>query len=336
MMRKFFVTLMTSMMGFSAAFAFWPEAADSNFEVGVGYRRDNFKWETRADAESASASESTLIADGVASKLHWKNLNIWQIQASGKYVTCDNLYFRGYFDYGWVTSGKVRNDNFAEVASTESPDSFTEVSFDNGSRKAKGGHVYDVNLAIGYQFRLCDDSISLTPVLGYAWNGQHLELKHGDDSSSTSSSILPLASSSSSNSHSKYNARWNGPFIGLDFDYRFCCEWSLYATYEFHWARYHAHAHWDLRPDLLDGFDHRAHSAHGNLASIGVKWDFCECWTVSLEGQFQCFRAKHGKDKAKISELSAGDIETKCFLYTPLRNVEWNSAAISLNVGMMF
>lgn len=332
MMRKFFVTLMTSMMGFTAAFAFWPEAADSNFEVGVGYRRDNFEWETRADD---SSSESSIIGDGFRSKLHWKDLNIWQIQASGKYVTCDNLYFRGYFDYGWVTDGKVRNDNEILVDSVTAPDSFTSVSFDNESSKTKGGHVYDVNLAIGYQFRLCDNSFAITPVLGYAWNGQHLDFKRGDEST-TADDTSSSSSSSVNNLHSKYKARWNGPFIGLDFDYRFCCEWSLYATYEFHWARYHARGDWNLRTDLLDGFEQHSDEAHGSLGLIGIRWDFCECWTASIEGRFQCFTAKHGKDKAKIAELSAGDIETRCFLYTPTRDIKWDSASISLNVGMMF
>ena len=45
-MRKFAVTLMTSLLSCSAASAFWPEATDSSLEVGVGYRQDRLEWKT--------------------------------------------------------------------------------------------------------------------------------------------------------------------------------------------------------------------------------------------------------------------------------------------------
>src|ERR1700719_1276105 len=103
-MHNLSVTLVTSLLSCSAAFAFWPEAVDSNLEIGVGYRRDSCKWTARADtaASDSSSSSNTSVADsfafgtlpntGVRSELKWKNLRIWQIEARGNYVTCDNIY----------------------------------------------------------------------------------------------------------------------------------------------------------------------------------------------------------------------------------------------------
>lgn len=335
MRNKFFVTLMASLFSCSAAFAFWAEAADSSFDIGGGYRNDRFKWETRADFTSASEATNQEV---LKSKLNWRNLNIWQIEARGKYVTCDNLYIRGMFDYGWITKGKVRDSDFVITRGSSSDSSSSdsdlvssgsEEEFIRSRSGGKRGHVYDANIAVGYQFQLCDDSLALSPVIGYSWNGQHLEIKNGHNCIPVSTSIENL--------HSKYHARWNGPFLGIDADYRFSCDWSLFATYEFHWAHYHAKAHWNLRTDLVDGrFHHSARNGYGNLVNLGIKWDFCECWTASLIGQWQGWFARHGKDRATLIELELGDVELTTVVSTPLRHVEWQSGSISLDVGMVF
>src|SRR5262249_13096307 len=133
-----------------------------------------------------------------------------------------------------------------------------------------------------------------------------------------------------------YNTRWNGPWIGVDLDYKFTCDWSLFAAYEFHWANYHAKARWDQRTDIVGGFNHRSRKAYGSVFVGGVMWDFCECWTAALVGQWRWFTARHGTDKALLTEGSAGDVSTACFLYTPLKHVDWQSASVSIDVGMMF
>lgn len=334
MRNKIFVTLMASMFSCSAALAFWPEAADSSFDLGFGYRNDSFKWETHA----ITTVPPSTTAVGLKSKLHWKNLNIWQIEARGKYVTCDNVYLRGVFDYGWITSGKVTDSDFistgsiSEVSSSDTSfaNSFSGSNEDEFSRSHahSKGHVYDANIAIGYQFQLCDDSLALSPVVGYGWNGQHLELKNGRQEIPASESIDDL--------HSKYHARWNGPFLGVDLDYRFSCDWSIFATYEFHWARYHARANWNLRSDLIDGFSQHAKNGYGNVVSLGFKWDFCECWTASLIGQWQGWYAKRGRDVAKIAEVDIGDVEVTTYVSSHLRNVRWQSGSIMFDLGMIF
>lgn len=345
-MRKFFVTLMTSLLSCSAAFAFWPEASDSSFNLGVGYRRDRLQWKT----EAALTSDS--LATGVESKIKWHNLNIWQIEGLFKYVTCDNIYFRAYADYGWVTSGRVTDKFFtATGADTSSSSSYgSGVDFSSNDevfsvkRHSKRGHVYDVSLGLGYQFKMCDDSLALTPVVGYAWNGQHFGFGRtggSNGSGSGSDSYLSSASYFSDYSYSgegrnRYNTRWNGPWLGFDVDYRLTCDWSVFAAYEFHWATYHAKVRLDRRSDVFGNFHHRSKRAYGQVAVAGIKWDFCECWTAAVTGQWSYYHARHGKDKALIADTSAGDLSTACYLYTPLKNVNWQSASVSLDVGMMF
>lgn len=365
-MRKFFVALMASLLSCSAAFAFWPEAMESSFEVGVGYRRDDFKWVTSANVLDATVGGSLFPAN-VRSELRWKDLDIWQIEGRFKYVTCDNIYIRANGDYGWITHGRNTDRDFLDdsysfsdsysgsysgysgsegilpVVPVVGPGGYNYGSEFSNSNSRTRGHVYDASIGIGYQFQLCDCTFAISPLVGYAWYGQHFNLRHGHNGSCGSGSYYSsffdsesFYSGSINGLRSKYHTRWNGPWIGFDLDYKFWCDWSLYASYDFHWARYHAKARWNLRYDLPDGFHHRVKNAYGHVASVGVKWDFCDCWTLGLNGEFKYFRARHGRDRALVADASAGNVDLQCFTSIPLKKVEWRSASISVDVGMVF
>ncbi len=351
-MRKILLTLMASLLSCSAAQAFWPEATDSSIEVGVGYRRDELKWKTHADffGSSDSSYSDSSSPFGVQSDLKWKNLKIWQIEARGEYVTCDNIYLRASGDYGWIVSGKNTDSDFFDFNEE------SQFEFSRTHAKTKG-HVYDADVAVGYQFKLCDDSFSITPLVGYSWKGQHLKDRHlrfasgfplvFDGSESTRQSYSDSyysdyysysdsSYSSGGRLNSRYHTRWNGPFIGFDLNYRFWCDWSLFLDYEYHFATYHAKARWNLREDLPEGFHQRAKRAYGHVVDFGVRWDVCDCWTVALKGGFQYFKASHGHDRALIADVSEGDIDTRCYVTIPLRDVKWCSGSVSVDVGMAF
>ena len=371
-MRKFIVTLMASLLSCSAAFAFWPEATDSSLEVGVGYRQDRLEWKTSSHFDSSSSGSDSYYSDNelvgaprrLRSELKWRRLQIVQIEARGKYVTCDNIYLRACGDYGWICSGKNTDSDFVTLGQGFEDRSGSEFEFAHSRSKARG-NVYDARIAVGYQFKMCDDSFSIAPLAGWSWHGQRIRDRHlrhdsysydesfgfddeplvvnqGARARSSSSYFDTYGSDSSSSSshgnHSRYHARWNGPFVGFDFDYRLgcACEWDIFGSYEFHWARYHAKARWNLRTDLFDGFQQRAKSAYGNLFNIGVKYDFCECWTLAVKGEFQWWNAHHGRDRAKTFASHLGNVKTDAFLTIPLKNVKWQSAAVMVDLGMIF
>lgn len=363
-MRKLYVALIASLISCSNAYAFWPEALDSSFEVGAGYRNDSLSWKEEAATVFGAVPVSRV------SKVHWKNLNIWEIEAKGKYVTCDDIYLRANADYGWITSGRAKHKEYVDTDVSMS--NLTGSSFSSGSefsnaensafeisnRKANArGHVYDVTFALGYQFRMCDDAFSISPVVGYSFNGQHLNFnhhRHSSSGSSSSSTILTGSDSSSSSdfsgysdyyssyssgsdrNHTHYRTRWYGPLLGVDFDYQLCCEWDLFLTYEFHWADYHARAGRHFDSQFLRGLSHSSHRAYGNVLNFGANWEWCDCWTLGITGEFQWWYANHGKSKAVISETSVGDVSTRCFNYTPLRHVRWCTAGVTFDVGFAF
>lgn len=374
-MRKLILGLL-ALFSCSGAQAFWPEAAASSVEVGVGYRQDNLKWKTKADVARSnsacncegSSSYGSSLNEGdqilYRSKLDWKNLNIWQIEATGKYLTCDNVYFRAYGDYGWITSGNNSDKDYAAINASCSSD----VPLISHTKSDTSGHVYDANIAIGYQFQLCDDSFTIIPLVGYGWNGQHLKdkklrfesvcdqivetqtetpelLRSSYDyyycSSSNGSSDCSYSYSSCHGPHSTYKARWHGPFIGFDAEYVFGCgcgpDWKIFGTYEFHFARFKGQGSWNLREEYCgDRFYQHANNAYGNVFNIGVRWDLCDCYTIAVQGKFQWWNANKGRDKLKIAEASEGNVETTCYRSQSLRDVQWNSAGISIDLGMTY
>lgn len=366
-MRRLIVTIMASLLSCTAAHAFWPEATDSSLEVGVGYRKDKLEWKTSSHSGSGSygsyGSSSSYDADPVEleSKLKWKDLQIWQLDARGKYVTCDSIYLRADADYGWITDGKNTDKDSIVIDSGYGHNG--SGSFELAKSKSKStGHVYDVDVAIGYEFKLCDDSFSIAPLIGYSWNGQHIKDSHLkeevylDDANLIGDNVIrshrssdasfsrygdSYGSCSSGGKNGKYKALWNGPFIGFDFDYRFGCgceaDWEVFGTYEFHWAKFHGKGHWPLRRDLVDGkFRHHAKDAYGQVFDIGIKWDFCECWTVALKGEFQWWWADKGRDRAKIERDHNGNVKTDCYISVPLHDIKHDAAAIIVDFGMVF
>jgi len=387
-MRKFILTVMASLLSCSVAQAFWPEASESLLEIGVGYRQDSLEWRTGHHHHHHSSGSSDYSGSygydtygtygddtcvgfplRARSKFKWHDLQIWQIEGRAKYVTCDNIYLRAYGDYGWVTSGKHHIHEHLDFSTGEVSfseyDGYSSSSSGSGSghhRSHTKGNVYDIKLAVGYQFKWCDDSLALAPLVGYSWHGQHFrdhlrrnsgafQAENGGNNNflgarssyyydySSASFDTYNSSSSHGGEHSRYHTRWNGPFIGFDFDYRFgCgCDWAFFGGYEFHWAYFHAKAHGQaLRPGLCHGFHQRAKNAYGQYVDLGVKWDFCDCWTAAIIGQFQWWYAHHGRDRARIAEGEFCNVRTDCHLTTHVKDIKWWSGSISLNIGMLF
>lgn len=343
-MSKFFVTLMASLLSVSAAFAFFPEGAESSFDMGVGYRNDcvSYRSDLNFLGSSSDGSSSSSGIDGLSTHTKWKNLRIWEISAKGKYVTCDDVYLRLCADYGWVTHGK------RHVTLGAGSESVSITDLGNGNRKARG-HVYDVNLGLGYQFRMCDDSFAVAPVVGYSWHGQHLHNRNGSgysdyyssyDSSSSSDDYFSSYSGSYGRDTDRYHTRWNGPFVGLDFDYKLGCEWSIFAAYEYHWAHFHARSR-NFASTILgtiadNGFTQHAKNAHGQIVALGAKWDFCDCWTLGLTGKYNWFCAKRAKQRFIVADASFGDLEIVCAEQYHLKHVKWHSGSITVDLGYAF
>ncbi len=355
-MRKSILTLATTLFScslYSFSVCNWLIPVDISLDIGAGYRRDNFKFETVADRNNSSRNYygydydfdsfsydyGTEYSDKFypvyTSVLDWNDLNIAFIEGRGKCVVLNSFYFRGGGDYGLICNGLNIDDDYVHAY-----DSSPSRKLISKSTSNTNGFVYDIDIAAGYQFSFFNFSVA--PLIGYAWKGQNMhdtDLKQ-NEIRNYSGELYSFGSGSNgcsiSGLSSKYNARWNGPFIGFDSEVDFLCFGSCMLNYEFHWGEYHANAIWNLRNDMPGGFKHHAKNSYGHVVDLGYKYNFCDYWTVGLHGGFQYFRANHGRDITVLESAYHGNVSGKNIQTIELRKVQWYSYNVSMDIGLVF
>lgn len=309
-----------------------PELEESSISISGGYRHDNLKWNTKCN--------------DLDTKVNFKNINIWEIGLVGKYVTCNNIYFRGYANYGWLTSGHsvekdLEIDEEFDGSTVNVTDNFVEYSQSKNKLK---GHVYDASLALGYQFTFCNCTASLSPILGYSWHGQNYNGKKIPSSPCNVNNCENGGlfepdlndelgfNTFSTDSRNLYHTRWNGPWLGLDFEYLIGCDWTVFLSYEYHWAHFHAKSR--LAFDIEN--KHSANNARGQIVFLGTSWDFCNCWTVGLVGQFRWWHASNGKERTVLEDFDEGCDNYRVINKIKLKSVSLKTTAVYLNLGYVF
>jgi len=128
---------------------------------------------------------------------------------------------------------------------------------------------------------------------------------------------------------STYNADWNGPWIGLDINYKFDKKHTIYAEVEYHRADYYAEANWNLRADLNHpkSFEHTA-DGNGIVISMGGSTSFKKQWTLNINFDYQKWSTDTGTDRVFFSSGTT--------LETPLNEVNWQSYAVMMGVAYHF
>src|SRR5215213_5633347 len=99
---------------------------------------------------------------------------------------------------------------------------------------------------VGYRVTSTCGRFTATPLAGYSWQGQNLHIYDGRQ-------IIDLFNNDIGrlrglNSH--YDARWYGPWVGLDFNTRVECCAYLFGSFEWHFTTYRGKGYWNLRDDL--------------------------------------------------------------------------------------
>lgn len=299
---------------------------DSNIIFEAGYRHDDISWKAQVPAHDPLF--------GTSSKL--KDINIFQIGLKGRTTLSCNFYGRASFSVGWVLDGdqEDRFELFASPLATISSAEIDDIAITRRSRNIVDGRfVLDADIAIGYPFYLCDCTMYVAPVVGYAFNEQNFRFDRDDNFSLTSVSGFLLPVGNSGCCSEQFVSRWYGPFIGADFVYHPCGEcWGLFAQLEYHWAQYNTKRHTDDDFSDFGRFHHKIRDGHGWVFAAGADYEFCNAWTVGLDFKVQEYRASkrhHHDDSGFFSEDFSGDSHLRS-------RIHWHSFAINLTLGRDF
>ncbi|MBI5627093.1 MAG: hypothetical protein HY935_07860 [Nitrosomonadales bacterium] len=270
----------------------------------TGYRKDNLNW------NEAGGSVNIL------SELKWENLKIAQICAAARLNFYSDWSLRGTFAYGSIQSGSNQDSDYNGNNRT--------LEFSRSNNKG-GGKVRDGSIGLGRTLNLPnyvgENSLSVTPLVGLSIHQQNLTMTEGFQTLPATGSFPGLNSS--------YDAKWQGPWVGIDALLESGGDWSLTATGEYHWADYSAHANWNLRPE----FSHPVSFIHttkgqGILLAMEATYHVSKDWRVGFSVEVQQMSTGAGIDQTFFSDGTVG--------YYSLNGVNWESTSYNLGIVYQF
>lgn len=281
-------------------------STDKPFEffLGAGFRKDNLDWNIAGGSVN------------ILSELKWENLKIAQLSAAARLNIDADWSLRGKLAYGRINSGSNQDSDYDGNNRT--------LEFSRSNNKG-GGEVRDGSIGLGRTLRLLNDadgnSLSVTPLVGLSIHQQNLTMTEGFQTLPATGSFPGLDSS--------YDAKWQGPWVGMDALLESGGDWSLTATGEYHWADYSAQANWNLRPEFSHpvSFVHTA-NGQGIVLAAGATYLVSKDWRASFSVQAQQWSTGRGVDRTNFSDGSVG--------YSLLNGVNWESTAINLGVHYRF
>lgn len=301
---------------------------DLDLQLGAGYRQDRLDWTIAGTPQGTNPN--------ILSELSWDDLEIYQLRAKGKVVAgLDNFpYFdacvKGSIGYGWIVDGESQDSDFAGDNRT--------LEFSRSSAKSDGGDVFDASLAIGPRFRVREEKLTVTPLVGVSYHQQNLRMTDAVQTLSDQAVadaffgpgemvLQPLGPFPGLDS--TYEARWGGPWVGVDLAIRPSSRLTLSGSAEYHWAVYKAEADWNLRSDFAHptSFTHRA-NGEGVVLSAAADLALGERWGAELTYDYADWQTGHGTDRVFFADGAVG--------VTRLNEVNWRSQAVMLGVTYRF
>lgn len=277
-----------------------------DFTLGAGTRVDNLNWNIAGDTSGASPN--------VLSELRWQNLESYQVKAKAD-AKLHLVYMRATMDYGWINSGVNQDSDYLGNNRT------IEISRSNNN--ADSGNVWDVTVGAGIRkhYAAAGGGFDIIPMLGASYNRQDLRMTDGFQTIPPTGAFSGLKST--------YNARWFGPWAGMDLIGAFD-SWTFTGSFEYHFLTdYKADADWNLRDDFQHpvSFEHTA-GGSGVVVSLGADYAMSRRWSVNAAFDLQNWQARRGTDRTFFTDGTTAD--------TRLNEVNWNSYALTVGVKYAF
>lgn len=291
-----------------------PEKGRSRFlggelesSVRGGYRSDDLVWSIAGNQSGTSPN--------ILSELTWDNVESYTINGDAL-LTWKFLALRGAADYGWIFAGDNQDSDYLGNNRT--------FEFSRSNNNSDDGHVADISGGVGIPWTPAPGSsydFRFIPLAGYSYHRQFLTITDGFQ---TIPSTGPF-----DNLHSRYEAEWDGPWLGFDTSIKVHEKFRFFGGFEYHWASYLAKARWNLRTDFAqpESFRHTA-DGRGAVGTVGLAYHLTDKWLVQADAKFQRWVTGHGIDRTFLVGGGTSD--------TQLNEVEWTSYSASLGLRRRF
>lgn len=309
----FFVHCITSS---SLCYSLSPCLCQSNFEIDLGYRQDQLSWSIAGGAVERYG-ELTYFPN-ILSELQWKNLQIAEVTASGRYVFTNHYFIKFLGDYGLICHGENTDADYNEDD--------RQGLYSLSKNQANRGYVYDVSLSIGYDFTFANKCFCLIPLIGYASHEQKVHMDHGFQELYLFPDLTPGPTGSFAGLDSTYKALWFGPWLGIDFMWSLNPCSYLFGGAEYHVFRYEGTGDWNLREELSK-FNHDAYG-QGCIATLGFDYTIWKNCSVGIISHYRYFKTRSGIERIIVDDEFPIELL--------FNGAEWVSGDISAFVNWSF
>lgn len=299
----------------------------SNFEFSGGYRHDNLEWNIAGKNDDPDELWVQKFSD----------LQLWQVGGAYTYTTCNNYYIRFSGDYAQIQSGNSRAKGYND----------NEKEYTNIKGKANSGRAYDIEACVGYTFISNGRRFIGTPVFGWAWQYQYLRMHNAEQLLNKPRRLndndnLPVDGllGEIHGLKVKYDPRWFGPFVGLDWMVLMNPCFVVYGRAEWHFSeQYRANGSWNLSDRELLNFSHHS-NGHGLYLTLGGNYRLGNGWFVGVEGEYRNFQAGSGRHTTnKIDETLPNDLIFGRMPYvkkSDFNRAKWNSYSIEFTIAYRY
>ena len=283
-----------------------------SFSMKTGYRVEQMKW-------SISAFNTP---PNILSELTWSDVESYTLSGDFRWSNATNLYVRGNVNVGWVAAGDVRDSDYLGDNRTQ--------EFSRSYADA-GGAFWDAGIGAGYRFDLPLSGkgafLRFIPVAGWSYHIQEMEMTEGVQALAAYGWEVELGPFDGL--QSSYDTKWDGPWLGIDFELGLNEKHSVNASFEYHWASFSAEANWNLRSDFAHPVSFR-HEADGDgiFARIEYRYSPSQTWFWGVAMDYMNMDTDSGTDETYFADGSTYKAK--------LNELEWESFSILLSLGYYF
>ena len=273
----------------------------------TGYRHDELDW------------SFALPNINIRSELQWRNLEGIQFEFGLQRRLGRHFRLKGNLAYSFLFDGDNQDSDFNGNNRTD--------EFSRSNNSTENGDLWDASIGLAYDVNLFADRIVLSPLVGYSYHDQNLQITRGIQT------IPPLGPIQGLNS--SYDPTWYGPWIGADFLYKSYGQsaprpgYEAFFGVEYHFANFEAQADWNLRADLAHPVSFRQDAdGSGWVMMGGINYLFNPRWSVNLIGKYQKWETSSGRHRFFFYDGSS--------FQTRLNGVNWDSFSLSAGVTCRF
>ena len=271
----------------------------------TGLRHDKVKWSKAHPSGTPN----------ILSEIEWRDMDSAFVQAEYQYTSPTGWHLRAETEIAYTADGEMQDSDYN---SDNRKDEFSRSLND-----ASGSSMFDLSLGLGYVFSFLTStgSISVTPLVGYAYNQQNLRAKNGNQ-------VIPDYGKFSG-LDSGYDTIWHGPWLGFALDWKLTDKHKLYGGFEYHWTDYEGEGEWNLRDDLAQPVSFR-HTADGDGYQFEAGYSYGISENIDFDVNFAYYKYETGSGKDHMFGSSGSSAKMK------FNGAQWESYSVGIGLRYLF